>query len=195
MRLATILSRYDLPSAELQAGVLDGELMRIGGAYCAIDTIIGSRDRAASIATEVAVRSIAERQTAGWVYGVVDELPRRLQLCVTSRSNVRPTSSQRCVFREVVLDDTDVVMIGGLCVTTPLRTAIDIARIDEEFSILTASTVRGLASLGRGFTLEDCEIAMTRRRNLPHKRLAMTRIASALREQTQAQPALTRYTS
>lgn len=181
MRLSAILSPHDLPAAELQAGVLDGELLRIGTAYCAIDTVIGAQHRAASIAAEVPVRSIAERQTAGWVHGVIDEQPRRLHLSVTSHSNIRPTSTQRYAFREVVLDEVDVATIGGLIVTTPLRTALDIARIDEEFSDLTATVVRDLASIGRGFTLEDCASALERRRNLPHKRLALTRLTAAFR--------------
>lgn len=195
MRLGPILSRHDLPTPELQAGVLDGELVRIGEAYCAIDTIIGSQHRAASLAAEAPSRSIAERQTAGWVYGVVSKQPPRLHLCVTSDSNLRPMSTQRFSFREVVLDDTELASLGGFLVTTPLRTAIDIARIDEEFPEASAALVRDLASLGKGFNLQECAVALARRKNLPHKRLALHRLTAALRGEREAQPAFTRYTS
>ena len=180
MRLATVLSQDDLPAVELQVGVLDGELVRIGDAYCAIDAVIGSEQRAESIATEVPHWAIAERLTAAWVYGVIDAQPQRLHLCVTSQSKIRPLSSSRCSFREVVLSDSDVVAIGGLSVTSPLRTVLDIARIDEGFSKLSVEVVRGLASIGQGFGLEECTAELARRRNLPHKRLALERLTAAL---------------
>lgn len=195
MRIATVLSPHDLPASELQAGLLDGELVRVGGAYCAIDTIVGSEHRAESIAAEVPSWSIAERLTAAWVYGVRYEQPRHLQLCVASEENVRPMSTQRYTFREVVLGAKEVGMIGSLRVTTPMRTALDIARTDEEFSNLTRETVRGLAALGRGFTLDDCVAEIGMRRNLPFKRMAILRLSAALGNASPDQPAVTRYTS
>lgn len=179
MRIPSILSLSDLPPAELQAGVLDGELMRVGGAYCAIDTIISSPHRAVSVAMEAPSWAIAERHTAAWIFGVLDVQPSRLQLCVTSRRGVRPVSTQRHEFREVVLDDDETIVIGGLTVTTPLRAALDIARINKEFLPPARDIVRGLASLGRGFDLSDCIAALNARRNLPHKRLALERLATA----------------
>lgn len=178
MRIPSILSLRDLPPAELQAGVLDGELMRVGGAYCAIDTIIGSGQRAASVAVEVPSWAIAERHTAAWIFGVVDVQPSRLQLCVTNRGGVRPISTQRHEFREVVLAQDETIVMANLTVTTPLRAAIDIARIDAAFLAPTRDVVRGLASLGRGFDFSDCVAALDARRNLPHKRLALERLAA-----------------
>ncbi len=192
MRIATVLSSRDLPEAELQAGVLDGELVRVGEGFCAIDTIVSSHHRAASIAAEVPGWSIAERGTAAWIYGIVGPQPRRLSLCVTSIGNVRPFSSHRYAFREVVLGDRDVVVIGGLSVTTPLRTAIDIVRIDDSFQPGSQDIVRALSSLGCGFTLDDCVNAIASRRNLPHKRKALQRLTAALTSSRENQPALTR---
>ena len=180
MRIPSILSLRDLPPAELQAGVLDGELVRVGGAYCAIDTIIGSPQRAASVVVEAPSWAIAERHTAAWIFGVMDVQPSRLQLCVTSHGGVRPISTQRHEFREVVLAGDETIVIGELTVTTPLRAALDIARIDAEFLEPTRDVVRGLASVGRGFDFNDCVAALNARRNLPHKRLALERLASAL---------------
>lgn len=182
MRLGLVLSLNDLPAPELQAGVLDGELVQLGSAYCPIDTFIGARHRAAAIASEIPAQSIAERHTAAWVYGALDRQPRRLQLCVHIHSKVRPLSSARFQFREVVLDADEVVTMGGLSVTSPLRTAVDIARIEESFSASTAQLVRDLASLGQGFNLEDCTRVLNRRRNLPHKKLALQRLTAALSE-------------
>lgn len=180
MRISTVLSLHDLPAAELQAGVLDGELVRVGDAYCAIDTIIGSDHRAASIAAEVASWSIAERFTAAWVYGIVERQPRRLQLCVNSNNKVRPFSSQRYEYREVVLGEHETTLIGGLAVTTPLRTALDIVRTDKDYSETSREIVRSLGALGQGFGLDDCIGEITVRRNLPHKQVALRRLSSAL---------------
>lgn len=182
MRISTVLSRNDLPNEELQVGVLDGELVRVGGAFCAVDTVIGTQHRAASIAAEVPGYSVAERLAAAWIYGVVNDQPSRLQLCVNAQANVRPTSSARYVFREVVLNDDDTNLIGGLPVTTPLRTALDLARIDVDFSSFTADVIQRLASVGRGFDFSDCESAITCRRNLPNKRVALVRLSETLLE-------------
>lgn len=192
MRIATVLSPHDLPTAELQAGILDGELVRVGAAYCAIDTIIGSEHRARSIAVEVPSWSIAERLTAAWVYGVGYEQPGRLHLCVTSKENVRPHSTLRYAFREVVLGTQETCVLGGLRVTTPMRTALDIARTDDEFAETTRDVVRCLATVGRGFTLDDCVAEIRRRRNLPYKTVAITRLSLALGGASPAQPAVTR---
>ena len=180
MRIPVVLSLHDLPAAELQAGVLDGELVRVGEAYCAIDTIIGVAHRAASIATEVAAQSIAERFTAAWVYGALYSQPRRLQLCVNSQTKVRPFSTQRCVYREVVLGGKETITIGGLAVTTPMRTAIDIVRTDSDFSDSSREVVRSLATFGLGFDLVACVTEISLRKNLPHKQRAITRLELAL---------------
>lgn len=198
MRLSSVLSTRDLPPAELQAGVLDGELVRVGDAYCAIDTVIGSAHRAASIAAEVPAWAIAEQFTAAWVYGIVDRQPRMLQLCVSSSTKVRPLSTPRCSYREVVIDESDTITVGDLAVTTPLRTAFDIARTAQRFPETTGSILRALAVLGDGFSLDDCLTALDERRNLPHKRVALARLTAALGSTAAAtpdQPALTRYTS
>lgn len=192
MRIAPVLSTRDLPQAELQAGVLDGELVRVGEGFCAIDTIISSLHRAASIAAEVPAWAIAERHTAAWIYGILVTQPRQLSLCVTSAGNVRPFSSHRYAFREVVLGNDDIVVIGGMSVTTPLRTAIDIVRIEEDFQEEGLHLVRKLACFGQGFTLDDCVKELASRRNLPHKRKALQRLTAALAHRREDQPAFTR---
>ncbi|MEO7348981.1 MAG: hypothetical protein ABIW32_03850 [Terrimesophilobacter sp.] len=189
--MASILSSADLPHAELQASVLDGELVRVGEGFCAIDAIIDAQLRAASIATEVPGWAIAERRTAAWIYGVVGPQPRQLSLCVTSIGNVRPLSSHRYIFREVVLGANEVRTLAGLNVTTPLRTAIDIVRIDDSFQNEGQEIVRALSHVGNGFTLDDCVHDIEARRNLPHKLKALQRLAIALAGARKGQPALT----
>lgn len=192
MRISPVLTHRDLPFEELQAGVLDGELVRIGPGFCVIDAIVTAEHRAASLAPEIPPRSIAERHTAAWIYGFAQRIPARLQLCVDSRSKWRPFSTRRCEFREVVLRDDEIIMINGLPVTAPLRTALDLARIDPEFTAHSREVIRGLASWGSGFGLESCARALGGRRNLPNKLLALSRLAEALGERPENQFALTR---
>ena len=77
--------------------------------------------------------------------------------------------------REVVIDDGDVVTLGGFPVTSPLRTAVDLARFSPVFGEVERSIVRFLAA-SDGFGLPDCRATLDRRRNLPAKRLAFDRL-------------------
>lgn len=196
MRIPQVLSPCDLPEPELIAAMLDGELHRLGGAFCPVDAIAIASDRAASIAAEAPEWAIAEQRTAAWVYGAAPGLPRPLQLCVDSRSRVHPVSTRLHAFREVVMTDHDARMLGGMAVTTPLRTALDLTRFSPEFSVPEYEIIRELAVIG-GFDLSECVRAIAQRRNLPNKHLALRRLdrASDYNRAASTQPALTRYTS
>ena len=176
-----MLSPHHLPEAELHAALLDGDLVRVGGAFCTIDTIIGAEHRAASVAAEVTSRAIAELHTAAWIYGLLPDVPRRLFLCVDATSGFRPQSTARQVFQEVVIEDGDVISVGGLAVTTPLRTALDLARMCGASSA-TEELIRELSVLDRGFTFADCCAWIERRKNLPYKHQALAVLASAFDE-------------
>ena len=88
--------------------------------------------------------------------------------------------------RELSLDAGEIRRLDGRAVTSPLRTAVDLARSREEFTPLDAHSVRELSRVGR-FGLADCLAAMNTRRNLPDKRRAAERLRAAL-----GQPPLTR---
>lgn len=158
---------------------LDGELHRVGGAYCSVDAIIGPNHRADSIAAEAPDYAIAEQRTAAWIYGLVYELSRPLQLCVDSRTRKHPVSSRLHVFREVVIVDDEVRTIGTLRVTSPLRTAVDLVRFSDTFLPSDRRIVRRLAAVGT-FRLADCIAAINGRKNLPNKHRALGRLAEAL---------------
>ena len=77
--------------------------------------------------------------------------------------------------REVVLDPEDVQLVGSLHVTSPLRTAVDLARFSSRFGESEAHTLRTLMHLG-GFGVQQCIDQLNRRRNLHNKRLAAERL-------------------
>ncbi|MBK4346765.1 type IV toxin-antitoxin system AbiEi family antitoxin [Lacisediminihabitans changchengi] len=180
MRLASVLSPADLPSAELQAARLDGELYRVDECFSPIDQPTGLHHRALALAAITPRRLIAELHSAAWVWGALDQPPSRHRLCADITARTRPPIGP-AILREVVVDATDVVTLGPLRITTPLRTAVDLARLDPEPH---REVITRLFAIG-GFGLADCEALIQRRRNLPDKRRALRRLQ-------QAQPPVTR---
>lgn len=176
MRLGPVLSRSDLPAPELGALVLDGEGYRVGDCVAPVDEIMGPLVRAASLCAELPPRLIAEQHSAAWIWGAQLDRPRRYEVCADIAARVRPTGGALLQVREVVLLHGDAVELAGLRVTTPMRTAIDLARFVEEWNTREADTVRALLGLA-GRSVIDCARVMNRRRNLPNKRIALRRLA------------------
>ena len=71
----------------------------------------------------------------------------------------------------------DVAVLAGLRVTTPMRTAIDLARFVTHWTDDEARILSELLRLG-GFGVLDCARTMNRRKNLPAKKLALERLAA-----------------
>jgi hypothetical protein len=182
VRLAPVLHSGDLPLAELCAARLDGELVAVDDAFVAIDTVIVASVRATAAARNWSPRLIAEQTTAAWIWGAAPSPPPRHQLCASLERRARPPTPARCVLREVVIDDDEILLAAGVPVTAPLRTLVDIARFSPAFGEPQQTTVRNLAALA-GATTADCRGALDRRRNLPGKRLAWARIREVLGDQ------------
>jgi hypothetical protein len=174
-RLSPVLCTRDLPEAELRAAVLDGELFAIDECFSPIDEIERMTHRAGALATLVPDGLIAEQRTAAWIYGALNRPPARHQFCANISARVRPASLARIIVREVVIDETEVVSYAGLAVTTPLRTAVDLARFSPSFTAAEHEILRALMRLG-GFGADECAVALNRKRNLPGKRRALARI-------------------
>ena len=87
------------------------------------------RARAAAVLISPAIRQrvVAGRMTAAWIFGCASE-PDRLALLVDASRRLSSLRSARgCTFHEVRLGPFDVVSLGGLMVSSPLRTSVDIA--------------------------------------------------------------------
>jgi hypothetical protein len=175
-RLPRVLSTADLPRAELDALRLDGEAFTIGACVAPIDEIFSPELRAAALTAELPARLIAEQRTAAWVWGAILDQPRPHEVCADIAARARPSFDQRLRVREVVIVHDDVVRLSGTAVTTPIRTAIDLARFATVWGGDEVAIVRHLMEVGR-FDVLDCARSMNRRRNLPGKRIALQRIA------------------
>lgn len=172
--LAPVLSPIDLPSAELRALVLDGEAYPLGDCVAAIDELASPAMRAAALA--LPPRLIAEQHTAAWIWGAAAEPPARHEVCAALTARSRPAFEAHLAVREVVLLHEDVVQVAQLSVTTPMRTAIDLARFVVNWNETECLTVSNLLELGH-CTVLDCARAMNRKRNLPNKKIALQRLA------------------
>jgi hypothetical protein len=125
--LGRVLSASDLPLAELCSARIDGELFALGDGWCVVDEPEGAECRAAAAALLAPRRAIAERGTAAWIYGAAAE-PSRHQFCIDVGARVNVPASPRVHLREVVGVEANTLCIGGLRVTTPIRTVLDLAR-------------------------------------------------------------------
>ena len=179
-RLPAVLFHSDLPEAELHAAKLDGELYPVDRCFSPIDEIDGLWNRARALSLTVPARLIAEQRTAAWIYGALNRPPRQHQFCADISARVRPLALVAITVREVVIDASDLAELAGLLVTTPLRTVVDLARASVNFKNDDLRAVSDLMRIGR-FGVEECRAVLDRRRNLPHKRLALERIDQAAR--------------
>lgn len=176
-RLSDVLTVQDLPIAELSAARLDGELFAVGDAFSPSDTPEGTSARARSLLPILGGRLIVELLTAAWIFGAVDTVPSVNHLCSSSDARARPVIVRGMSVREVVIDDDEIVVVSGVKVTSPLRTACDLARSADTFGFGMQLAVVRLLELGSA-DLADCVDLLERRRNLPGKRRTLRRLRS-----------------
>ncbi len=177
-RLSPILRTDDFPSTELSALRLDGVVYPLGDSYCVIDEVSDVRLRATSLVPVLSTRLIAARLSAAWVWGAIASAPARPQVCVAAHARRRPAATARVTVHEAVLTAADVVTVAGIGITTPRRTAIDIARFSLRFGTPEATCGALLMRLA-GFSAAECIDEMERNRNLPNKIRAARRLRSA----------------
>jgi hypothetical protein len=173
-RLSPVLSSVDLPLAELCAARLDGELYRVDECFSPVDSPAGRTGRGAALAAIAPARVIAELASAAWVWGAIENPPVPHRFCVDTLSRVHPGAAARGIVREVVVDPGDVVSLGGMAVTSVLRTCADLARFSG-FGEGDRRAVLALLDLG-GESTGDVVAYLARRRNLPHKLRATERL-------------------
>jgi len=139
------------------------------------------RARAASLAVTPAIRQrvVAGRMTAAWIYGCAAE-PDRLALLGDANRRISSLRSVRgCTFHEVRLGPSDVVSIGGLLVTSPSRTALDIAlHVDADRAVPALRSL--LARPELGVRLRLLRLAVEANPRVPHKRAALVKLAAVV---------------
>jgi len=168
-----------LPDAELQALRLDGEAYRLGDGYVPIGIAPLPVTRAVAALGSRSPRLIAALGTAAWIWGAAPQPPERGEFLVDLAARWRPQFGEGLVVIESLVRASDVVRWGRTAVTTPLRTALDLARFRRDFTDDDAVAVRRLATRHE-FGLDEMLRALDRSRNLSGKRSAAARLRAAL---------------
>lgn len=173
--------------SELQAMASDGVLTRLSqrgylppGA--APSPQLRARAAACAVPGPVRQRVVAGRMTAAWIYGCSPE-PDRLALLVDANRRVSSLRALRgCTFHEVRLGPFDVVSLGGLMVTSPLRTAVDIAmHVEAERALPALAALVSAPGLGVRLRLLIRAVESTPR--VPHKKSALATLAQLQADQ------------
>ncbi|MFJ3957859.1 hypothetical protein [Arthrobacter sp. NPDC090010] len=131
-RQAMLQPGMPFSTAELNAMVLDGLLRVVArDAYVPCTAVVDARARARALAERIPLafrqRIVVGRLSAAWIHGHPAE-PLRPVLLVDQRHRVSGLRRKvRADYYEGRLGPHDVVSLGGLLVTTPLRTAVDVA--------------------------------------------------------------------
>ncbi|KTR02084.1 type IV toxin-antitoxin system AbiEi family antitoxin [Curtobacterium luteum] len=147
-----LLTTDDWPEAELRAAVLAGELVSVGPCWASPAEPQDPALRAAAAAWALPdVRLVAAHRTAAWVWGAVSRPPLPHECVVPAHVRLRVDPATVRV-REVALSPHDVTVLGGLRVTTPLRTGIDLLRAPGPaagvMNVADTEAVQGLVGAG-----------------------------------------------
>jgi hypothetical protein len=116
-----------LSHSELSAARIDGHTVDLGDAYVPADLVESADLRAGTVAAFVRRGTAASCQTAAWIHGALDTPPvvHHLKRCVERR--LRSIRDARIVFHDTALAPGDIVMLGGVAVSSPHRTMLDLA--------------------------------------------------------------------
>jgi hypothetical protein len=168
---------------ELQGMTLDGLVRRIyRDTYRRSDypEDAESRARAAAHALPAPLRGRVAlgRQCAAWVYGCAPPPPLLSVVTDHRRSTAAVPPFGPTALHQATLGPFDVNLVGGVPVTTPLRTALDIAVHGPDASAVDIlAALSDAAGLDCPLRLVEAVLASTRR--VPAKALALERLRRA----------------
>lgn len=157
-----------LSLAELTAARLDGDVFELGEAYIPADAVETRALRAGSLAEILGDTLAATHLSAAWVHGALHGPPARHTVQRGVARRVHRTPSRHIVYRDLAVDPADLLLIGGVRVTTRLRTLADLARVDDD------DHARAARLLAAGDPdLVAATITRLESGSLPHKRAAV----------------------
>ena len=170
---------FGLP--ELQSLAADGVLTRLHNNGFTLPDVphsaqLRARAVAGSVPPQVRQRVVAGRMTAAWIHGCAAE-PDRLALLVDAKRRVSGLRNTRgCTLHEVRLGPMDVVSLGGLMVSSPLRTALDIA-LHVEAGLALPALDNLLSRPQQDVRLRLLVLAIEATPRVPHKLAALEKLA------------------
>lgn len=187
-RIPAVLTAGTLPPAELAAARLDGELFPVDESWVCADEPDRAELRAAALGallprSHASARLVMMGLTAAWLHGATNAPPWQHEVCARSGERASLWLPPRFTLRELSVADDDECRIGGLRVTTPVRTAFDLGRREA----LSDADLTALRELVRRHRIAPADAAGGGRTSLRGARRSFERIAEFV-----AQPPLTR---
>jgi hypothetical protein len=116
-----------LSQAELSAARIDGHVVELGEAYIPADLVESADARASTLAPLVRPGTAASGPTAAWIHGAGDAPPAVHHVKRSADRRLRPRTSGRLVYHDTLLAASDLQVLGGIAVSTPQRTLLDLA--------------------------------------------------------------------
>lgn len=120
-----------LSLAELSAARLDGDVVELGDAYIPADAVETPALRAGSLRDILGTALAATHLSAAWIHGAIPQPPARHTVQRAVERRLHHVMGRRLVYRDVAVAPEDMVLLGGVLVTTAVRTLADLARIDD----------------------------------------------------------------
>jgi hypothetical protein len=116
-----------LSQAELSAARIDGHVVELGDGYVPADLVETPAARASTLAELVRPGTAASGPTAAWIHGAGDSPPAIHHVKRSVERRLRPRTNGRLVFHDTLLAASDLCEIGGIAVSTPARTLLDLS--------------------------------------------------------------------
>jgi hypothetical protein len=120
-----------LSAAELTAACIDGHLVELGEGYIPADAVETAALRARSIAPIVGPALAATHLSAAWIHGGPPDPPPRHSIQRIAAQRLHHLIGRRFSYREGRIDEADLDLVGGVAVTSPTRTLVDLARVGD----------------------------------------------------------------
>lgn len=183
-----------LSLTELCAARLDGDVVELGDAFMPADAVETAALRAGSLRRLLGDQLAATHLTAAWVHGALAHPPGRHTVQRSVSRRISAGFDRRVVYRDTAVPPGDLLRLGGVAVTTPPRTLVDLARVPDAEH---ADAARELAAQHPGLTTSALA-HIARSRPFPRKRAAVAlleRLAEVEGAAARVQEVVTRYTS
>lgn len=161
-----------LSLAELAAARLDGDVVEVGEAFMPADVVEGPEIRAASLRPLVAPGLALTHESAAWVHGALADPPVRhsVQRCTERRRN--HVLDHRLHYRDLQLPARETVHLGGMPVSSRVRTLCDLLRADAAASDAPRAGAVAMIAAFPGI-LDEAHRSLASSGPLPFKRQAL----------------------
>lgn len=172
-----------LALSEQSAMVLDGDLWRLGVTVVEPDSPDDALNRLRLASAGCPPNVAIVRLSAAWVWHALEELPQRVSVSSIDRTRLVSQINGRFVTCDLRFTEGDLVQGHSRHVTSPARTATDIARYETNLGEeeLVALLGRLMRVHERGFGTSEAIIERVERsRNLPYKARCLSRLNEAL---------------